>query len=203
MRPEPLRGFVLRTLLWLPAGFAAWYWSAPYHGKVAGWLCRVALDQLEPGLVTAIERSGTDLVFVTAIAIPHGVGQTALILPEVNPLLYTFGLPLFVALMLAWRARWWKVAVGAVALLPFQAWGIGFDFLAQVAIKLGPQVAAQAGMLGWKREAVALGYQVGALVFPTLIPVVLWAAFNRAFMEQALRSATRARSVRRKGRETA
>jgi len=38
--------------------------------------------------------------------------------PEVNPLLYTYGLAFFVALMLAAGTKWWKILVGAVALLP-------------------------------------------------------------------------------------
>ena len=64
-------------------------------------------------------------------------------------------------------------------LLPFQGWGIAFDFLAQVGIKLGPAVAAQAGLGGWRVEAIAIGYQIGTLILPSLVPVVLWAVFNR------------------------
>ena len=59
-------------------------------------------------------------------------------------------------------------------LLPFQNWGIAFDFLAQVGIKLGPDVSAQASLFGLRVEAIALGYQIGNLIFPSLIPVVLW-----------------------------
>jgi hypothetical protein len=70
-------------------------------------------------------------------------------------------------------------------LLPFQAWGIAFDFLAQIA-RLGSDASAQAGLSGWRLEGVALGYQVGSLLFPSLMPVVLWAAFSRRFIEGLL-----------------
>jgi hypothetical protein len=36
--------------------------------------------------------------------------------------------------------------------------------------------------LGWRREAIAIGYQAGTLIFPSLVPVLLWAVFNRAFI---------------------
>lgn len=186
--------FVLRAFLWLPPCFAAWYFSAPYHAAVAGRVARLWVDQFKSGIVSAVEQPSIDLVFVTTIKVHPTPEQTAFLLPDVNPLLYTYGLAFFLALMLAARARWWQILVGAAVLLPFQGWGIAFDFLAQVGIKLGPDIAEQAGLLGWRAEAVALGYQAGSLIFPSLIPVLLWALFSRPFIESVVRS--RARSSR-------
>ena len=178
--------FALRTFLWMPPCFAAWYFSAQYHAAVAGGLARILVDQFHPGVVSSLEQSGLDLVFVTTLVVHPAPGQSAVLTPEVNPLLYTYGLAFFLALMLAARAKWQQILVGAVVLLPFQSWGIAFDFLAQVGVKLGPEVSAQAGLLGW-REAIALGYQIGDLIFPSLMPVVLWVLLNRPFIELALR----------------
>lgn len=183
--------FVLRTFLWLPPCFAAWYFSAHYHAALAGGLARLMVNQFQSGIVSAMEQPGIDLVFVTTIEVHPAPGQNALLLPEVNPLLYTYGLAFFVALMLAARAKWEKILVGAVVLLPFQSWGIAFDFLAQVGVKLGPDVAVQAGLSGWRLEAIVLGYQLGALILPSLIPVVLWVVFSRRFIESVLRSQAR------------
>ena len=176
-----LKKFVLHTFLWLPPCFAAWYFSAPYHAAVAGRLARLLANQFTTGIVSALEQTGTVLVFVTTIKVHPAPGQTALLVPEVNPLLYTYGLALFLALMLAERAKWWKVLAGVAVLLPFQAWGIAFDFLAQVGIQLGAEVSAQAGLLGWRAEAIALCYQLGVLIFPSLVPIVLWAASSELF----------------------
>ena len=173
-----LKQFVLRTFLWMPPCFAAWYFSAPWHTAIAGWLARIIANLFSSGIVSALERSGLDLVFVTTIKVYPAPGQAALLVPEVNPLLYTYGLALFLSLMLADRARWWKILVGAAVLLPFQSWGIAFDFLAQVGVRLGPEVSAQAGLQGWRAETIALGYQLGSLIFPTLLPVVVWATFS-------------------------
>jgi hypothetical protein len=180
--------FALRTFMWLPPCFAAWYFIAQHHAAVAGGLARLLVEQFRPGLVSAVERSGLDLVFVTTLEVHPAPGQSAFLLLEVNPLLYTYGLALFVALMLAARARWWKILFGAAMLLPFQSWGIAFDFLVQAGVKLGPGISSQAGLSAWHREAIALGYQIGALVFPSLIPVVAWAASCRSFIENVLRS---------------
>ena len=180
--------FVLHTFLWLPACFAAWYFSAPYHVALAGRLARLMVNQFTSGIVSALEQSRLELVFVTTIKVHPAPGQTALLLPEVNPLLYTYGLALFLALMLAGRAKWWKIFAGAALLLPFQVWGIAFDVLAQLGIKLGPDVAAKAGLSDWHAEGIALGYQLGILIFPILIPVLVWAGFSRQFIESVFRA---------------
>jgi hypothetical protein len=187
MRHDGLGGFVLRVFLWLPPCLAAWYYSATQHAAIAGWLARIFIDQFQSGIVTELERSGVDLVFVTSIKVHPAPGQTALLLPDVNPLVYTYGLAFMIALMLGARTQWWKILISVVALLPFQAWGIAFDILVQVGVKSGPEVSAQAGLFGWRLDVIALGYQIGNLIFPALIPVLLWAAFNRRFIENAIR----------------
>ena len=178
---KPLRKFVIHTFLWLPPSFAAWYFSAPYHVAIAGKLARLLVNQFTAGVVSAFEQTGSVLLFVTTIKVHPTPEQTALLLPEVNALLYSYGLALFLALMLAEGARWWKFLVGVLILLLFQSWGIAFDLLMQLAIRLGPEVSAAAGLSGWQLEVIALGYQLGALIFPCLAPVMLWVAFSRLF----------------------
>lgn len=187
MKPATgLAAFVLRVFLWLPAAFAAWYLCATQYSAVAGAVAHALVDCFAAGTVSAVERSGLDLSFVTRIEVHPAGSGTGVLLVDVNPLIYTYGLALYLALMLAARARVWKLLVGAAFLLCFQGWGIAFEFLADVAIKLGPGISAQAGLAGWQREAVALGYQVGCLILPSLAPVVLWALLNRGFVERLL-----------------
>ena len=174
-----LKKFVIRTFLWLPPSFAAWYFSAPYFVAIAGKLARLLVNQFTSGVVSAIEQTGSVLLFVTTIKVHPTPEQTALLLPEVNALLYSYGLALFLALMLAEGARWWKFLVGVLILLLFQSWGIAFDLLAQLGIRMGPEVSAAAGLSGWQLEVIALGYQLGNLIFPSLAPVMLWVAFSR------------------------
>ena len=198
--PRPgIATFVLRTALWLAPCFAAWYLTARFHGIVAGEAARALVELLKPGLLSALERQGNDLVFVTTLLVHPAPGQTGVLVTEVNPLLYTYGLPLFVALMLAARSRAWKIAAGAAILLPFQGWGIAFDFLAQLGIRAGPAVSVQAGLAEWPAEAIALAYQAGSLLFPALVPVVIWAAFNRPLVDAYASEQTMAASEPRLG----
>lgn len=188
-RAASLGTFVLRTLLCLPLCFAAWYFSARHYSALVGWLAYQLVDLLTPGIVSGLEQSsGLDLAFVTTIEMQAEPGQIAVLVLEVNPLLYTYGLAFFVALMLAARTNWWKILAGALVLIPFQSWGIAFDFLVQVGVKLGPEISVQAGITGWSTEATALGYQIGKLIFPSLIPVVIWAVFSPQFIGGLLRS---------------
>ena len=104
-------------------------------------------------------------------------------------LLYSFGLPLFAALVIAARTpRWLRIlATGYTAMLPFIAFGVFADFLKDIAIGAGPLVASQTGFAPWQREAIAFSYQIGALILPTIVPAVAWLLTHRAFLERMRR----------------
>jgi hypothetical protein len=190
MRPSRNRSlarFVLRTFLWLPPCFALWYFTSRGISAAAAVVAELFVHGIAPGIVSAIEHPGVELAFVTTIEVVGAPGRAAFLVPEVNPLAYTYGLALFLALMLATRSNPWKILGGGALLMLFAGWGIAFDFLAHVGVKLGPEIALQAGLAGWRSELVALGYQLGVLVVPGLAPIVLWAAFNRAFIARLTR----------------
>jgi uncharacterized protein (DUF3820 family) len=185
MNAVPVGSFAMRVLLWLPPCFALWFFAAPYQASITGEFARLWLQLLAPGLVSSLERSGSTLVFVTTLQVQSGPGQQGVLVPEVGVLIYTYGSALLIALMLAARAAPWKIVAGAALLLPFQSWSVAFDFLRQV-IGLGPEISAQAGLAHW-REGIALGYQVGSLILPTLVPVVVCGILCRSFFERVVR----------------
>ena len=182
MKATPVAAFALRALLWLAPSFALWYGLAPWHASIAGAFAHVWLAVLAPGLLATVERTGTTLAFVTTLRVPVA-GQEGFLVAEAGALVYTYGLALFLALMMAARAPWRRILAGAALLLPFQGWGLALDLLVQVGINLGPGIAAQAGLAGWRREAIALGYQVGSVILPSLAPVIAWAVLCRPFIE--------------------
>ena len=177
-----LKKFILHTFLWLLPCSAVWYFIAQYHSVVVDKLARMLVNEFTAGIVSALERSGLNMVFVTTIKVHPELGQTALLTPEVNPLIYTYGLALFFALMLAERAKWWKILAGAAVLLLFQSWSIAFEVLAQI-MQFGAEVSDQAGVRGWRLMTVEIGYQLGTFIFPSLIPVILWASSSRLVRE--------------------
>ena len=197
-RSAGVAGFVLRTLAWLPAAFAVWYFAAPLLLAPVAWIVRVVADVALPGLVRSIEQSASTLTFVTTlrpgVAIEHGV-----VTVDVNLLLYSFGLPMFVALTLAAREPAWKrnLAIGYAVLLPFSAWGALADFLKNVAITAGPAVASQTGFTAWQREAIAYAYQFGTLILPAVVPAVVWVTTHGRFL-----SGLRGLPAKKQGRTT-
>jgi hypothetical protein len=189
---NPLYAFFLKAALWLPVCLGLWYWKAEWFNSpaaiVSGWI----MEALFPRWVEAVEWSQRIVSLVTNLEVPMVAGmkegQHAALVVEANPLSYTFGLPFFAALLLASgeARRWRKLLMGAVILIPFQAWGICFDLLTQVAITAGPVVAAQTGFSPWQREEIALGYQFGHLILPTVAPIALWLALNRQFISMLM-----------------
>jgi hypothetical protein len=166
-----------RALLWLPACLAVWYFAvAPI-----GWLpSRLAapLISMAAGKITQVETSQRTVTYAVRLEGPYRPGGSleAETRVEVHAATYTFGVAVFTALALA--ARGWRrparLALGLAILLPLPAFGIAFDGLRQLAGS--PELAALLQWQGATREAIALGYQVGSLLLPTLAPIIAWLA---------------------------
>jgi len=182
----PVARFVLKALAWLPASFAVWYFTAPVLLWPAKLLAQGIARLTLPDLVTSVDQTGATYTFATTLKPGAALATTGTITVDVNSLLYAFGLPLFVALVLAAREPGWprKLAIGYVAIIPFITWGVLADFLKNVAITANPLVVSQAGFTGWEREVIAFAYQFGTLILPTVVPAVVWVVTHRAFLER-------------------
>lgn len=168
---------ILRALLWLAPCFLAWSLASAAIAWLPGKIAAAAIEPAAGALArsTVGERA---VVYSLEIEGPYRRGgpERAEATVQVPAATYTFGIAVFAAL--AFAARGWRVpvrvALGAALLLPLPAVGIAFDALQQLA-----SVPELADVLGWTaatREAIALGYQTGALLLPTLAPVVAWLA---------------------------
>jgi hypothetical protein len=175
--------FVLRVFAWLPVIFVAWYFTADGLARPVAWLARFFTSLDGQGLITGIEFGPKVITFVTKLEI-HSGGQAGVVTPEVSVLVYTYGLPLFFALMLASKASWQRILLGFAVLLPFEASSVAFDALTQIAIRSGYEATLQSGYSAWGREVLALGYQMGVLIFPTVAPILVWGFLERRFIAE-------------------
>jgi hypothetical protein len=184
--PSPLRGFIARVFAWLPAAFAVWYFAAPVLMWPVALLVELVARPAFGDLVRGVEQAGSVLTFATALKPGSTSTRGAEITADVNMLLYSFGLPLYAALVLAVREPGWprRLLAGYAALVPFVAWGVLADFLQTVAITSGPQIASQTGFVAWQREVIAFAYQFGTLILPTVVPAVAWVLTHRQFLER-------------------
>lgn len=176
--------FFVRALAFLVPALALWYWARDYVVMPVAWLAGGLMHYFFPGWVSGSELNGINLTLLTRLAVAQGSGQVAELAPEVSVLTYCYGLPLLAALLLAARAKrlWWKLPVCAVGLLPFQAWGVCFAWLLQVAVQSGPHTRAMTYFTDWDVNLIGLGNQIGFLLLPTLVPMLMWLYLERSFV---------------------
>jgi hypothetical protein len=177
----PARRDILKTfglaLLLFPFCMATWYAAS----SVVGWLpARIAAPAVTgmAGKVVKVNEMDRMVGYTVEVEGPYRPGGSAsaearVDVPAAN---YTFGIAIFVALALA--ARGWRkparFVAGIAILLVLPAVGIAFDALRQLGAS-----SDLAPLLAWRpatREAIALGYQVGSLLLPTLGPIAIWLA---------------------------
>jgi hypothetical protein len=188
MRGTSLGSFVLRIAAWLPPAFLVWYLAGPILAWPIALLTEGALKLGFADLVERVEQEGHLLTIVSTLKPALATTQdraSGVLSVEVNTLLYSFGLPMLAALILAARQphALRKLLLGYAVLAPFVAWGLIAEFLKRVAFDTGPAVASQTGFDPLQREAIAFAYQFGSLIVPTVAPAVFWVLTHRKFLE--------------------
>jgi len=201
----PVRGFAFRALLWLPISFVFWFVCAPLMvwpalllakpvllgalGEV--WSAAALGGEFHDAAGRVLGHAGY-LVTLTSVpvAIPGGPGQPggmAELQPVVNPMIYGYALPLFAGLVMATpvapRRRLLQFALALVVIWLGQAFAIVAESLKVLAFDAGDAGAALVAGIGLPANAIALGYQLGYLILPAVLPVALWIGLNRRFIE--------------------
>lgn len=185
---DSLPRFVLRVVAWLPLTFAVWYLAAPLLAWPVALLAEL-ITRSTFDWVKGVEQMGPLVTFVTSLKPDEGAnpaGVKAVLSVESNVLLFSFGLPMLAALILAAQEphRVWMLLIGYAVLLPFQTFSVVADFLKNAAILAGPAVASQTKLNAWQREVIAFCYQFGTLILPTVAPAIAWVLMHRRFLER-------------------
>ena len=106
----------------------------------------------------------------------------------VNPLVYTYGLPLLFGLVMGSDVSWLRkliiMLIGYVAITLVQIWGVVWLSLKMLAFNFGSQTHAIVAAHGVSDGAIALGYQLGTLILPPLAPIFVWVLSNRPLVKQ-------------------
>ena len=182
---DPARRQILldaaRVLLLLPVFLALWYVAEPVLGVIPGKLALPIVRSFSDGRTT-MEAKDRALVYTVRLEMPYQRGKVSPRVAadvEVNAAKFTYGIAFFLALAFAARdsRKGLHIFAGCVVLLLLPLFGIAFDALKQLGATPG-----LAPFLAWgtaKREFVALAYQAGTLLLPTLVPVALWLVIVR------------------------
>jgi hypothetical protein len=194
MRPDPIKSFLLKVLLWMPVCFAAWYYLRGVIGIPTYLGVKALMTALLPEVIHNIEFQG-HLVNVVLRLTPEKmpdlqipVGQVAEMVFSVNSLMYGYGIPLYTGLLLASpgseREKWLRWLAGFLILMLAQVWGVSFDILKTLLFNLEPAISHSLGFSALQKELTVLAYQFGYLILPAVTPLVLWIGFHRAFIAE-------------------
>ena len=184
---SPLYAFFFKGAIWLVVLTGLWSTVADWTMRPATAVSYAVLKTAFPWWVHDGEYKGDSYELGTRIqvAVPNAPpGAKTVLVADCKPARYGYGLPMLLALLLACGSRRLvrHSIIGALALIPFQAFSISFDLLKQVAIEGGATAAAQTGFSSFSVNAIALCYQFGVLLLPTLVPIMVWLFLEREFL---------------------
>ena len=177
------------TLLWLPVTFAVWYFSSSVHAELIG--------QVMQGLVNAsfpvklpMERKEAVLEFLLSVPAAlsrRGGDGNIMATITLDVLIYSCGIPLFVALMLATPGilgRWRSLLVGLGCLLVYEIVALYVSTCYNTLNMLHMIGADTHWLFGlpWSPQLNLLAQTTFALVLPSAIAVFLWAGLNEDFI---------------------
>ncbi len=188
-KPELLKFFATSAIA-LVVVMAAWWALAPWASQPAALAARMLLHATAAD--TWLDRSSqwarhlevhTRLVgrptpqqidAARQAGQPIAPDMQATLTVDVDPARFTYGPVLFIALLVGWRRR---VRAGlllkaAAVLLPLQVLIVVMQVLREVALPDGLVVDPWFGPVA--TNAIAYGYQLSALLLPTLAPVLVW-----------------------------
>ncbi len=182
---------LILAALWMLFGFMLWYYLGAFHGVPVRLLAdRILSHLLGDQFLNIVANPDHHYLFQVRTRIPFRFpdGSKEALGFIVNPLVYGYGLPLLFGLVMASGAPFWrKLAIlltGYVCIMGVQVWGVVWQSLKMLSFNFGPaahQVVAAAGI---SDELIALCYQLGVLIFPPLLPIIIWVLANWSLIEQ-------------------
>ena len=167
--------------LWMLFGFMIWYYTSPWHGLPVRWLSEQALSlTLGDSFYNIIANPDRAYLFQVQTTIPFTFqdGSTGPLGFIVNPLVYSYGLPLLFGLIMATNQALLRkllvLLVGWVVIVGVQVWGVFWQSLKMMAFNFGGPAHQAVIDAGVSETAIALCYQLGVLILPALAPVIVW-----------------------------
>ena len=173
--------FLVFTVLWWKG--ATWFCAPAIH--LAAWV----LQNHAYGWLAQVETAPNLLKVITyPVPLPHVPFAAGVVIPQ-KATDNTNGLPLYLALLVGfrWRPLLVRALLGYAVLTCTQA-----AFLATAALRdllrLGPAAIQSLGIAPWQAYWLKAGYVFGGVVLPVLVPVLLWAWFERKTLLPILRA---------------
>ncbi|HFD32826.1 MAG TPA: hypothetical protein ENJ28_09000 [Gammaproteobacteria bacterium] len=192
-----LAGYVLKVFLWVIPSFFFWYFTAAIFCFPAIFLADLILPHLMPSIITAVEQHGFVADVVTELDVRNAKGLSGQLVFSINALKYAYGFPLLFAMTIATNKSVYNkldtLTYGFIILIFSQTWSLCFEALSTLLLKLGGdnfQTITQTIPLysdAWVLNGIALGYQLGFLILPAVVPIVFWVLRHQDFLNMIAR----------------
>lgn len=182
---------LILATLWMVFGFMLWYYLSAFHGAPVRIMANEILTRiLGPDFWNIVVNPDRHYLFQVQTRIPFTFpdGSKEALGFIVNPLIYGYGLPLLFGLVMASGATLVRklgvLLVGYFAIMLVQIWGVVWQTLKMLSFNFGPEAHQMVIDAGISDSVIALCYQLGVLIFPPLVPIILWVLANWALIEQ-------------------
>ena len=186
-----LSELLILAFLWMVFGFMLWYYLSAFHGVPVRLLADEILSRLLGSeFLNIIPNPDRHYLFQVQTNIPFQFpdGSREALGFIVNPLVFGFGLPLLFGLVMASGVSFLRkmgiLLIGYVCVMLIQVWGVVWQSLKMLAFNFGPDAHQLVADAGISDELIALCYQLGVLIFPPLVPIILWVLANWTLIEQ-------------------
>lgn len=190
---NPIKGMFILAALYLPLGFFLWFFFASAvsfpPARISEWL----FTGLFPDLFERVVQLDFHLEIETTIELARRVeGRVVLLNIHINPMVYAWGMPLLFGLIMATplnvRQRVIQMAAGFSVVWLVTVWGIFWETWKDMAFLMGPEAARAVRESILPPTAIALCYQLGFLMLPSVVPAAAWILMNRGFLEQVVKN---------------
>lgn len=182
---------LILSFLWMIFGFMLWYYLSAFHGAPVRILADAILNLvLGSDYWNMVPNPEHHYLFQVQTRIPFQFpdGSREALGFIVNPLIFGYGLPLLFGLVMASGVSLLRklgvMLLGYVCVMLVQVWGVVWQVLKMLAFNFGEDAHRLVIDAGISEELIALCYQLGVLIFPPLVPVIIWVLANWSLVEQ-------------------
>jgi len=186
-----LSELLILAVLWMVFGFMLWYYLSAFHGVPVRLIANEILTRLLGSeFWNIVPNPDRHYLFQVQTRIPFRFpdGSEEALGFIVNPLVYGYGLPLLFGLVMASGVSFIRKMItllaGYVCVMLIQVWGVVWQSLKMLSFNFGADAHQLVSDAGISDELIALCYQLGVLIFPPLVPVILWVLANWELIEQ-------------------
>jgi len=186
-----LSELLILASMWMLLGFMLWFYLSAFHGAPARLASEAILKHiLGSDFYRIIVEPNQHFLYQveTQIQFTFRDGSTDALGFVINPLIYSYGLPLLFGLVMgsdvSWMRKIFIMLLGYVVITGVQIWGVVWNALKMLSFNFGEQTHAIVLSHGVSDASIALGYQLGTLIFPALAPIFIWVLSNRPLVEQ-------------------